>query len=72
LDTLFHEFAVRDVAKIPDSAAILLSGVDERRRVSVEHFSILELDLIPALFVPMVIEILDPLNESVRIRDSVG
>jgi hypothetical protein len=60
------EFAFRDVAKVPDSPSIPTVWVDERRRVSVEHLTILQRELIPAFFVAIAIKILDSLGERFR------
>ena len=57
---LLRLLAFGDVAKVPDSAAIRADRVDEWRRVSIDEPSVLQPELIPALFFPMVIQILHP------------
>src|SRR3984885_3846271 len=72
LDAVFGYPAVRDVAKIPDSAPIAAIGIDERGGVSVEDSPILQPDLIAAFLVPVAVEILDSFGERFRGLDLVS
>jgi hypothetical protein len=63
LDPIFRHFAIGDVAKVPDSTAVLFVAIDEGGRVSIEYLSILEPELIPAFLLPVAIEILDSLDK---------
>src|SRR5271166_2216427 len=72
LDSFLSDFAVGDVAKVPDSSPIPAFRVNQRRGVSIENLPIFESELVPATFVPMAIEIFDPFDKSVGVLDSIG
>ena len=68
----FRQLPLGNVAKVPDPAAMHPICIDERTRVTVKDLSILEFDLIPALFMLVLIEIPDLFDKSIRALDLFG
>src|SRR5664279_1126592 len=60
-----------DVAKVPNPPVVCSIGRDHRRREAIDYATVFKRELIFALFIPVLIQIFEPCDEGLLVRQLV-